>query len=206
MLNNEFEKLPLAAHEFLAGVPLHSLRRLDLPGGRKGMSILDIKEVLGFDTEKLDIGFFSKILFALRGAIGWVFRWDFDEKLIESVSYLSRLTARQRAESMVDPGKTEGISRVLYCSENEFAAEIINHTVHCFWVMAIEEKADGYAFWMAIYVKKLNWFTPVYMTLVTPMLKGIIYPSMEKSILRNWKKAFPLASGKRIPRAAVVIK
>ena len=44
---------------------------------------------------------------------------------------------------------------------------------------------------MAVYVKKLNWFTPIYMTLVSPMLKWIIYPSMEKGIKRRWERAFP---------------
>jgi len=61
--------------------------------------------------------------------------------------------------------------------------------------MAAEETASGYKLWMAVYVKKLNWFTPIYMVLITPMLKWIIYPSMMKGVKRRWEQAFPAASG-----------
>lgn len=195
--------MPLTAHEFLAGIPLHSLHRLELPGGRSGMTIREITEMTGFNSEKAEVGFVAKALFGLRGLIGRVLGWDNDEKLIESVTYLPRLTEEQRAKSLVEPGKSEGISRVLYCFENEFLAEIINRTVHCFWLTTAKRTKNGYILYMAVYVKKLNWFTPVYMTLVGPMLKWIIYPSIEKNTLRNWKKAFPAASGKDLKPAAL---
>jgi hypothetical protein len=90
---------------------------------------------------------------------------------------VSRLLARLKC-SPLPSGQQEGISRVLYCFENELRAEIINRTVHCFWLMAAERTTDGYALYFAVYVKKLNGFTPIYMTLVSPMLKWIIYPAM----------------------------
>lgn len=183
---NEFEQMTLFAHKFLAEVPIQSLYRLDLPGGRSGMTILDIKESVGFNTEQLEAGVVTKSLFWLRGLIGRILGWDEADDLAESVSFRPRLTAEQRARSLVEPGKKEGISRVLYCFENEFAAEIINKTVHCFWVMAKEQTSDGYALYMAVYVRKLNWFTPIYMALVTPMLKWLIYPALNKSVKRNW--------------------
>lgn len=183
-----FEQMSLFAHKFLDGVPLKSLYRLDLAGGRIGMSVLDIKEAVGFNTEELETGILTKSLFWLRGLIGRIFGWDDADKLEESVSFLPRLTAEDKARSMVEPGKKEGISRVLYCFENEFVAEIINKTVHCFWVMAKEETSNGYAMYMAVYVRKLNWFTPIYMALVTPMLKWVIYPSLNETVARNWMK------------------
>ena len=69
--------------------------------------------------------------------------------------------------------------------------EIINRTVHCFWVMATERTADGYVLWLAIYVRRLNWFTPVYMALITPVLKWVIYPAMMKGVRQRWAQAFP---------------
>ena len=149
------------------------------------MTVLEKKEAVGFNTEKLDAGFITKSLFWARGLIGQVFGWVEDEELTKSVSFVARLTAEERGRSRIEPGKKEGISRVLYCFENEIAAEIVNRTVR-FWVMAKEQTADGYALYMAVYVRKLNWFTPIYMALVTPMLNWIIYPSLNKSVLRNW--------------------
>lgn len=183
-----YTKLPLFAHDFLTGVPMTSLYRLNLPGGPSGMTVLDIKEAVGFNTEELEAGTFTKSLFWLRGLIGRVFGWDDDDELTESVSFLPSLTAEARGRSRIEPGKKEGISRVLYCFENEFAAEIINRTVHCFWVMAKEQTSNGYTLYMAVYVRKLNWFTPIYMALVSPMLKWIIYPALNKSVIRNWQK------------------
>jgi hypothetical protein len=195
-----YERLPLFAHDFLTGVPMTSLYRLDLPGGRRGMTVLEIKEAVGFNTEQLETGILTKSLFWLRGLIGRVFGWDEDEELTGSVSFLPRLTAEERGRSRMEPGKKEGIGRVLYCSENEFVAEIINRTVHCFWVMAKDETADGYALYMAVYVRKLNWFTPIYMALVTPMLKWLIYPALNKSVKRNW-----LATQRPKPQTSVAV-
>lgn len=185
---NRFEQMPLFAHRFLAGVPMTSLYRLNLPGGPNGMTMLDIKEAVGFNTQELEAGSITKFLFWLRGLIGRIFGWDDDKELAESVSFVPRLTAEERERSLIEPGKKEGISRVLYCFENEFAAEIINKTVHCFWVMATERTSNGYELYMAVYVRKLNWFTPIYMALVTPMLKWVIYPALNKSVIRNWNE------------------
>jgi len=186
---NEFEQMPLEVHKFLRGIPIHSLTRLDLPGGKRGMTVLDIKETVGFNTEKLEAGGITRTLFWLRGFIGYIFGWDDAEELADSISFLSKLTGEYRERSLVPPGQKEGISRVIYCFENEFLAEIINRTVHCFWVMATRQTDDGYVLFMAVYVKKLNWFTPLYMALVTPMLKWIIYPALNKSVISNWKNA-----------------
>jgi|CXWL01.1.fsa_nt_gi hypothetical protein len=193
---NEFDKLRIKAHEFLADIPMHSLYRLDLPGGRIGMNVLDIKETIGFNTDNLEPGGITRALFWLRGLIGRALGWDEAEELAESVSFLKKLTPEERSQSLILPGTKEGIGQVLYCFGNELLAEIVNRTVHCFWVMATKPTADGYALYMAVFVKKLNWFTPIYMAFVTPMLTWVIYPALNKSIMRNWKNAERSAHGK----------
>ena len=196
--SNEFGSLPLRVHSFLAGVPLRTLQRVELPGGRAGMTLPEISAIAGFsDQGEMEVGPVTKALFWLRSMIGRILRWEDAEELIVSHTWLTRLSAEERARSLVTPGKVEGISRVLYCFEREMLAEIINRTVHCFWVMAAEETASGYELWMAVYVKKLNWFTPIYMALITPMLKWIIYPSMMKGVKRRWERAFPVGSAEQ---------
>lgn len=192
-----FRQKPLRAHRILAGVPLRTLSRIDLPGGREGMTIAEISAIVGFgDQVEVEVGPLTKALFWLRGMIGRVLHWDDAQDLTDSVSYLPRLTEEDRARSLITPGKVQGISRVLYCFENEYVAEIVNRTVHCFWLLASERTATGYALYLAVYVRKLNWFTPIYMALVSPMLKWIIYPSMEKGVRRRWAAAFPVGAGK----------
>ncbi len=44
---------------------------------------------------------------------------------------------------------------------------------------------NRYALYMALDIRKLNWFAPVYMELVAHTLKCIIYPSL-KGARRIW--------------------
>jgi hypothetical protein len=193
-----FRQKTLRVHSILAGVPLRTLSRVDLQGGREGMTIAEISAIVGFgDQVEVEVGPITKALFWMRGMIGRVLHWDDAKELAESVSYLPRLREEDRARSLITPGKMQGISRVLYCFENEYLAEIVNRTVHCFWLLALERTATGYALYLAVYVKRLNWFTPIYMALVSPMLKWVVYPSMEKGVRHRWAKAFPIVTGGR---------
>lgn len=191
MIDTEFQQRALRVHSFLDGIELHSLDRVELPGGRPGMSIQEIGEVVGFTGEaEMEVGVLTQALFRLRAGIGRLLHWDEAPELIESVTYLSRLSQEDRARSQVTPGKAAGISRLLYQFENEMLAEIVNRTVHCFWVMASEPTATGYRLWIAVYVKRLNWFTPIYMALISPLLKWLIYPAMRRGIKGRWQAAF----------------
>ncbi len=152
-----YRQKPLRVHGFLAGIPLRTLERVELPGGREGMTIEDISGVVGFGGEvEMEVGPVTQALFRLRTLIGRILRWDEAKELVESVSFISRLNEEDRARSLIVPGKPVGISRILYRFKNETLGEIINRTVHCFWLMATERTANGYALWFAVYVKKLN--------------------------------------------------
>src|SRR5215467_4849042 len=191
-----YRQKPLRVHSFLADVPLRTLERVVLPGGREGMTIEEISGVVGFGGEVvMEVGPVTQALFRLRTLIGRILGWDEAKELVESVSFISRLNEEDRTRSLIVPGKPAGISRILYQFENETLGEIVNRTVHCFWLMATEQTANGYALWFAVYVKKLNWFTPIYMALISPLLKWIIYPAMMKGVRRRWEKTFPAGAG-----------
>lgn len=194
MKHTAFHQLPLRAHRLLAGIPLRTLYRVELPGGREAMTIKEISKIAGFGGEvAMEVGPVTKALFDLRGWIGRLFHWDDASRLIEATTYLPKLTAEDRARSSIPPGQPVGISYILYQFEQEMLGEIINRTVHCFWLLAAERTASGYVLWLAVYVRKLNWFTPIYMALITPVVKGIIYPAMLRSVRQRWQQAFPAA-------------
>ncbi len=191
-VKEKYNRLPLKAHNFLDGIPLHSLDYAELKGGREEMTIAEIYDAAGLsDLGKVELGTVTKTLFDLRGMIGKIMHWDKVPQLVREVSYLPRLTAEERAKSLVPPGEVRGISQVLYCFENEMVLEIVNKTVHCFWVIASEPTADRYNFYNAVYVKNLNWRTPIYMSLISPVLKQLIYPAIEKSVEQKWQREFP---------------
>jgi hypothetical protein len=193
MEGEKFRQMPLTAHRFLSGIPIHSLDFIELKGGPKGMKMDEIYRITGLNqNDDIKFGFITKTLFDIRGFIGKLLGWDNVPALIKKYSWITRLTAAEREKSLIPPGKAESISRLLYCYENEILFEIINRTVHCFWVLAAVEKTDGYDLYVAIYVKKLNWRTPIYMTLISPMVKWIVYPAMKKNIEHNWEERFSI--------------
>ena len=188
---NNFSRIPLKAHKFLVGIPIHSLDFIDLRGGNKRMKMDEIYRMTGLNqAQEFKFGFVTNTLFWLRGLIGKILRWDDVPEMVNNNSWLSRLTAEERNKSIIPVGQVEGINTILYCYDNEILFEIINRTVHCFWVLATEGKADGYDLYVAIYVKKLNWRTPIYMVLVSPILNWVIYPAVKKTIKRNWEERF----------------
>jgi hypothetical protein len=194
MYTEAYRQTPLRVHSFLAGVPLRTLERVELPGGREGMTIEEISDVVGFGGEvEMEVGPVTQALFQLRTLVGRILRWDETKELVKSVSFISRLKEEDLAHSLIVPGKPAGISRILYQFENETLGEIINRTVHCFRLMAAERTANGYALWFAVYVKKLNWVTPIYMALISPLLKCIIYPAMFRGVRRLWEKTLTVS-------------
>jgi hypothetical protein len=188
----EFCRKPLRAHALLAGLPLRTLLHVDLPGGHPGMLLPEISAIVGFGGgQEVEVGPVTRALFWLRGLIGRALGWEDADDLVRKWSFVERLTDEDRARTLVSPGTADGIMRILYSFENEFLGEIVNRTVHCFVVMTSEETAEGYGLTVAIYVRRLNWFTPIYMALTAPVLEWVVYPSMTRGIRRSWARAFP---------------
>jgi hypothetical protein len=70
----EFERLPLRAHQFLAGVPLHDVWAVDLPSPRAGITL---DEFLRVTNERLNtLTPVVRGLLDLRLLTGRLFLWD----------------------------------------------------------------------------------------------------------------------------------
>jgi len=66
--------------------------------------------------------------------------------------------------------------------DNEQLFEIQNRTVHAAALSALAEGGGSYRFYFAVYVRPRTWITPLYMGLIDPFRKWIIYPAMLNSI------------------------
>ena len=182
-----YRNLRLRAHGLLAGVPLHDVWIMDLPGGPDAMTMAEINDAVGFATdEEPRVGPLTAALFFLRGAIGKVLGWDEAPDLVRAVSYAPRLTEQDLARSRTRPGTTHGIIRDLYLFEDEYAGEIVNRTVHAFVVTASERIEGGYRVFAGIYVERVSWFTPIYMAAITPLCQWVVYPAMRRGMRRRW--------------------
>jgi hypothetical protein len=188
----EFYALPLRVHRFLADVPLHDVWAVDLPAHREGVTLSEFlrpTSQCGCDTADTEINRFppvARALFRFRFFLGRIFRLEAEPKAAPAASFGSRLTPEDRARSFVVSGTPEGLFRVVYRFENEQLLEIHNRTVHAAALSALAEKADSYRFYFAVYVRQTTWITPLYMGLIDPFRKWIIYPALLKKIRATW--------------------
>ena len=185
----EFHALPLRVHTFLAGVPLHDVWAVDLPAHRHGVTLsefLSRARQVGSDSEITKFPPMARALFRFRFFLGRVFRLESEPQNASATSFASRLIAEDRARSSVAPGTPDGMFRILYCFENEQLLEIQNRTVHAAALTALAENPDSYRFYFAVYVCQRTWITPLYMALIDPFRRWIIYPAMLKKIRATW--------------------
>jgi hypothetical protein len=78
----------------------------------------------------------------------------------------------------------------LYRTEDEFAAEVSNQTVHGVMHLAwVDQGDDGrYEAQMAVYVKPRGLFGKGYMALIKPFRYLIVYPALTKQTERMWSE------------------
>ena len=184
----EFRKLELRCHSLLAGVPLHDVWAIPLSGGGPDRTMDDVRAVapLGVDIPNLPV----RALVGLRRALGRLFGWDDRRHDPPAESYVHRLTEEDRAGSRIDPGTQEGLFRALYLFPDEALYEVRNATVHAFLATALVARTGGYMLYWAIYVKPVGRLTPVYMALIDPFRRFVVYPALIRDIQAVWARAF----------------
>jgi len=181
----EFYALPLRVHTFLADVPLHDVWAVDLPTHRGGVTLSEfLRRASQGGTNRLPP--VARALIRLRLFLGRMFRLETEPKDALAASFGSRLTPEDRARSLVVPGTPEGLFRAVYRFENEQLLEVQNRTVHAAAFSALAERADSYRFYFAVYVRQRTWITPLYMGLIDPFRKWIIYPAVLKRVRATW--------------------
>ena len=193
-----YRGLSLRAHSFLDGVPLHDVWQVRLPGGGPGRTLADAHAVLT-DTPPGSVSPAVRVLFGLRRGLGRVFNLDRKPTGPGANSFIERLTVADREQSMVMPGSAQGPFTVMYAFPTEAVSEARNATVHAFLVYVLEPDADtdsgakgesGYLLTWAIHVKAVSALTPIYMALINPFRRLIVYPSILKQIHRRWVETY----------------
>src|SRR5438034_1483965 len=157
----EFERLPLRVHTFLAGVPLHDVWSVDLPRWRAGVTLDDF--LRRTSTGKLDTCGCSKssslftpstlvrILLDIRFFVGRFFGWDHEPAATAWKTFATRLTDTDHLFFQAEDGIRDGFFRVVYRFENEQLVELINRTAHAAALSALVETATAYRFYLGVY-------------------------------------------------------
>ena len=189
----EYRRLTLRAHSILADVPLHDVWRVELPGGNASRTMHDVRSVFEAARRSQSLNPPVRALFALRGFLGRLFRWDDPLPDPEDWSFRKRLTEADRQQSIVEPGTVDGPFTVLYVHTREAVSEIRNATVHAFLVWALEPGPNGYQLYWAIHVLPVSRWTKPYLALIDPFRRWLVYPSLLQRIHEAWSHEFESA-------------
>ena len=185
----DFQTLNLRCHALLSDVSLHDVWAIPLNGGGPGRSIRDARAIL-FGDRRPPTNFAVRGLFTLRWALGRAFGWDDERHDPPGVSYVHRLAEADRSQSQVPPGTREGRFRVLYVLGDEALSELRNATVHAFLALALTPRPGGYTLYLAIYVKPVSRFTTLYMALIDPFRRLVVYPALGRQAQQRWSRTY----------------
>jgi uncharacterized protein DUF2867 len=184
----EFERLPLRIHDFLAGVPLHDVWAIDLPRRRSGITLAEFLRAAG--ASPFTPSPVVRALLNIRLFVGRLLGWDREPGASVRETFAARLTTADRSKSLLPAGTREGPFRMVYRFENEQLLELTNRTAHAAALSALVETATAYRFYFGVYVRRVGRLTPVYMALIDPFRKLIVYPSLLRSVRRTWNQTF----------------
>jgi len=181
----EYLSKNLRAHEILKDVPIHDVWSLELPAGGEGRTVMDIRALTKTGKTSPPVRF----LFSLRFLLGRLWGWD-KKEVTEEGLFINLLTIQDRERSEVPSGSMDGPFTVLYVFPNEAVSEIRNATVHAALVWLLIPRQNGYRMLWAIYVKPVGRLTGIYMTLIDPFRRWIVYPSLLKRLHHSWCKKY----------------
>jgi Protein of unknown function (DUF2867) len=186
------EAQPWRIHEIAPDFRLEDVWALPTPGAREDFPLL----VEGFAAGDPEQGpsRAARVLFALRWKLGELFGWD------EAGFGIGLRVRTLRDRLPADLAETSPPAfgalpfEPLYMTEDEFAAEIANRTMH--GVLHLGWVGDGegrYRGQMAVLVKPNGLLGHAYMTAILPFRRLVVYPQMMRQIEQRWQKEVILA-------------
>jgi hypothetical protein len=178
---------PWRIHEITPDFEVEDVWALSTPGGPYDFPLL-VELATALDPSH-SASRAVRALFAFRWWIGGLFGWDEEDAGLGSrvPSLLDRLPADLR-DSSAPASKALPFSP-LYVTDEEFAAEIANRTVHgVVHIGWVSDGAGGYHGQMAVLVKPNGRFGRAYMAAIKPFRYALVYPPMLRDIGRAWRE------------------
>jgi len=184
---------PWRIHELTRDFRLEDVWALPTPGGPDDFPRL-VRQIAAGDPSRSWSGA-ARALWALRWKVGELLGWDRpDAGLGSRVPTLrDRLPADLRDAPSWGPDCAAAPFTSLYLPDDEFAAEIVNRTVH--GVMHIgwfPDGTGGYRGQMAVLVKPNGLLGTAYMAAIKPFRYVIVYPALMRQIEREWRTLSPI--------------
>ena len=184
-------------HEIAYGFKLADVWALPTPGGPDDLPRL-VQYFAEGDTST-NPSRAARALFTIRWKIGELFGWDDPDA--DRGSKRSTLRDRLPVDLREAPGPNFDtlLFTSLYLLDDEFAAEIVNRTVHGIMHIGwVRDQTGGYRGQMAVLVKPNGLLGTAYMAAIMPFRHLIVYPPLMREIERDWRASPRANTGTRL--------
>jgi uncharacterized protein DUF2867 len=183
--NTAHTSRPWRIHEFTRDFRLEDVWELPGVGGPDDFPRL-VELIASLDPSHSS-SFAVRTLFAIRLKLGELFGWDGADTGIGS--RVSTLCDRLPTELRDGPsGPTALPFTSLYLTDDEWAAELANRTVHgVLHIGRVPDATGGFRAQMAIYVKPNGLLGIAYMAAIRPFRHLIVYPAITREMGRKWR-------------------
>jgi hypothetical protein len=179
--------IPWRIHELTRDFRLEDVWALATPGGPDDFPRLVQQMASGDPAESSSRA--ARTLWAIRWKVGELLDWDRPDgsRGSERPTLRDRLPADLR-ESPSGPDFDVAPFSSLYLLDDEWAAEIVNRTVHgVMHIGWVPDETGGYRGEMAVYVKPNGLLGTTYMAAIRPFRHLIVYPPLMREIEREWR-------------------
>jgi len=182
---------PWRIHEIARDFRVEDVWALPTPGGPDDFPRLVHQFVSGNTSHESSRVF--RTLFAIRWKLGELLGWDGPDSGIGArVPTLRDRLPQELRDGPAGPEFRAVPFTSLYLTDDEWAAELANRTVHgVLHIGWVPDEAGGYRGQMAVLVKPNGLFGKVYMAGIAPFRYLIVYPSMIRSIGQMWRHRAP---------------
>jgi Protein of unknown function (DUF2867) len=183
--NTAHTSRPWRIHELVPDFRLEDVWALPTPGGPDDFPRLVRKAISGNPEDGASA--VGRVIWAIRWKLGALLGWDDEDRAAERPSLRDRLPADLRNGPSGPCFDAKPFTPV-YLLDDEFAAEIVNRTVHGIMHLGWVEDEDGV--WrgqMGVYVKPNGLLGHAYMAAIRPFRYLLIYPPLMREIERDWR-------------------
>jgi hypothetical protein len=178
---------PWRIHEITGDFRLEDVWALPTPGGPGDVPRL--VQLIASGDPSHDSSRATRTLFALRWKLGELLGWDDPSGGLGTrvPTLRDRLPADLR-EAPSGPDSDALPFESLYLTEDEFAAEIANQTMHGVMHLGwVPDGSGGYRGQMAVLVQPNGLLGNAYMAAIKPFRHLLVYPLMMRKIGRDWR-------------------
>ena len=179
---------PWRIHELTCDFRLEDVWALPTPGGPDDFPRL-VRLMASGDRSQGGSSCAARALWAIRWKVGELLGWDSPDAGLGS--RVPTLRDRLPVDLRDDPTGPDFDAlpfTSLYLLDDEFAAEIVNRTVHGIMHLGwVSEAPGGYRGQMAVYVKPNGLLGTAYMAAIKPFRYMIVYPALMRQIGREWR-------------------